>query len=945
MTPNDVGARLSGFGHRWFPVTVQHSWPGWEELSMVRWLACGLASVVLTVVPGWTTVPGTGWHDDPDGDGVPSATDLCPAVYDPLQTDGDLDGVGDACSRPTPTLGGPITDLRVEHVTPFGAWVNLTSPHDDEYGWDVTVVWSTDPTELTTFAGFSAAYHRGDRVEIGTEARFGEPLEGPIWITALEPDTAYWLAAAKVNWDGLDTQITAPIPILTPPAAQPSPEATRPRVFVTSADVVDLQQLHASGDPRWSTWEGLMRAETGAAAADPDGFYRARDYCTSAALLHRVTGDAQDLADALVLFDENVAYWEAGPVDGNQYRWEDAQLALCLDLLWDDLDPATRNQAAAAFLDDDERHIADGGPRPADTDEYASTVRTWIVHGLTLCGATGVDAAIADRSCTVLAEGLRLWEGVQLVKARRDEGVWAQSGGFLPDGTDYGQGTATYWFHAALALANAGVSLDDVAPFLRHVILAEVVHLLTPAGGGYATAGDVEDFSYNFGVEPHSFQLETADAGLLALAAGVFAKAGDAVSSAWTLGFVRSVYPDESDVGGFFRLLFDAGTSPLLDHRLVLPPTFFDSGMDVLYDRTSWSTGASFLMMRAGWDGADHSHGDIGHFQLYRRGRWITHEAIGYDGPAATGAGHNVPLLALSDTDIDGDQFHLEPVGSLSGTRRVSSSRSYAYLAADLRGAYTSYHGDSRLWDLVQRQLLWLKDADETGDDVIVIFDRIEPAATTPPMAVRRIPIHVDEAPAIAGTTATVNVGDQRLEVTALLPTDAVLTAAIPDGPPDEYPADVYTHRVFSTPADPSVCDRFLTVLRASDGTSPAVTPQRIDAPGLHAALIGHRVVVLPEDPIDGDGGPLAQLSLTVPVDAPIEVFLTGLTPGASFDCATEIQPGSVDITVVPGTAFTTDDAGVLAVAVEADGSVAYLDPQPVFYDGFETGNLISWTR
>jgi hypothetical protein len=156
MTPNDVGARLSGFGHRWFPVTVQHSWPGWEELSMVRWLACGLASVVLTVVPGWTTVPGTGWHDDPDGDGVPSATDLCPAVYDPLQTDGDLDGVGDACSRPTPTLGGPITDLRVEHVTPFGAWVNLTSPHDDEYGWDVTVVWSTDPTELTTFAGFSA---------------------------------------------------------------------------------------------------------------------------------------------------------------------------------------------------------------------------------------------------------------------------------------------------------------------------------------------------------------------------------------------------------------------------------------------------------------------------------------------------------------------------------------------------------------------------------------------------------------------------------------------------------------------------------------------------------------------------------------------------------------------------------------------------------------------
>jgi hypothetical protein len=35
--------------------------------------------------------------DDADGDGVPDATDDCPAAADPAQADRDHDGAGDAC--------------------------------------------------------------------------------------------------------------------------------------------------------------------------------------------------------------------------------------------------------------------------------------------------------------------------------------------------------------------------------------------------------------------------------------------------------------------------------------------------------------------------------------------------------------------------------------------------------------------------------------------------------------------------------------------------------------------------------------------------------------------------------------------------------------------------------------------------------------------------------
>ncbi|MBI2569742.1 MAG: hypothetical protein HYV63_22285 [Candidatus Schekmanbacteria bacterium] len=903
--------------------------------------------VLLAASAAGAGVLGSDWHVDADGDGVATAADRCPYVYDPGQADSDGDGRGDLCDPDfaPPVLDGPVTDLRAQNVTPYGGWFAFSSPRSEEYGWQAVLAWSTDANELAGAASFQQLIDRGSSVEAQVDAPFGREIREPMIVTALTPSTTYYAAIGRITWEGLQSDIGNIIAFTTLPDPQPQPAATRPRVWATSEVIDTLKQRRGAGDSTWATWEPLLASRVEQAVEDPDSVYRADDYCATAALLYLVTGEAAYRDAAAFFMGRLITYWETVEWGGNSYRWADAQLAICLDLSWDAVDAATRERAATTLVAADEWRLYIAPLRMADTDEYTSSVRTWIVDGLVLCGASGLPAALEERACTILDAGLRGWYGVQLVKARRDRGFFAESGGYLPDGSDYGQGTTSYWLHTAWALANAGISPAENSGFFLHNLLVYFFYSLSPRQRGFVTMGDVEDFSYNYGVEPSSFQLEAVDATVLAFHQGLLGRAGLTTEAGWARRMQRALYPPAASPEAIAMLLFDTDQIPERDHRDTLATAFLDSGFGVFFDRSSWSAQASSLFFQSGWRYVDHRHADSGHFQLYRAGRWITHEAIGYDGPAAQDRGHNIPLLQIADESGGGGdhvgQYLYDPIGNIIRLLGASSGAYHAFSVADMTGAYGSFRQHSENYDRVQRALFWLKTDEAGAPDVVVVYDVIDAGAQAPATLERRIQLHFDAAPVIDAPHATVLLpGEtpQRVEVSVLAPADATLSAQVPEGEPDTYPGPLYTHRLVaaanaSTAAAPKL--RFVTVLSAQDIGAPApAVPRTAAGADWRVVVSGSDAVVLPEagweEDGSGDAGAGAEVSVTIDAAPPLRVWITALAPLGTY--AVTAAPsgdggGGTLLTLAPGGGPRADSFGVLAISVAADYTVAPLYP------------------
>ncbi|MBL8953229.1 MAG: heparinase II/III family protein [Myxococcaceae bacterium] len=204
-----------------------------------------------------------------------------------------------------------------------------------------------------------------------------------------------------------------------------------------------------------------------------------------------------------------------------------------------------------------------------------------------------------------------------------------------------------------------------------------------------------------------------------------------------------------------------------------LPLDAFFAGTQWLYGRSAWGGAATVFQAQLGvLSGNGFEHEDLGNWQLWRNGVWLSRESaayyVMYVGQGGMGSqfarhaiGHNV--LLVNGRGLAHEEGRGAPV-----VRRLESNPQWVYADADLTGGYrvTDMYNpqrDNPAAQHVERELLFLR-----GLETLVILDRVQTTAPSTFLA------HFETAPVLEDAThvSAVN-ADQAVRLTTLLPAGA----------------------------------------------------------------------------------------------------------------------------------------------------------------------------
>jgi len=226
-----------------------------------------------------------------------------------------------------------------------------------------------------------------------------------------------------------------------------------------------------------------------------------------------------------------------------------------------------------------------------------------------------------------------------------------------------------------------------------------------------------------------------------------------------------------------------------------LPLDYYATGIQYLYGHKAWDTSSSYFMWQLGLGLASGNvgHSDLGNFNLWRGGRWLSRETTGYDDTIA-GYGYQKQANAATEdiiahnTIVFGTSLSpgtgfvdlgLMPDGLGQTTvQRLDSQPGYSYADVDLTPQYLFSTGYSEYNTgavvHVERELLFLRDLETT-----LVFDRITTGNVTigsdkglsAANQVNTFVIHFETNPMLEDTShITATNGTQALRMTTLVP-------------------------------------------------------------------------------------------------------------------------------------------------------------------------------
>lgn len=495
----------------------------------------------------------------------------------------------------------------------------------------------------------------------------------------------------------------------------------------------------------------------------------------------------------------------------------------------------------------------------------------------------------SDQASEFLTYGLETrWEGSYLPYANE-----AGKGGIMHEGSAYGRRVLAYFTVPLTSAGLLGRNMWDETPFFRESVYW-LVYSTTPGltqqpgNGGtvevYETWPMNEDERWGDRYVPYN----TAQTTLGDYLTPLIRHWHDLPIAGYAQRFVELT--DADPEGRFIAAVAPTDVAPRAFDAL--PLDYYAAGMGMGYAKTAWEGDATALNVQVSSPvGVGHTHLDEGSFQMWRHGRWVARETVGYAQDIASYAGgpgrdcretvgHN-GLLYDGRGTIDWQDSRPE-------TLRLESTEDYFYIAMDLTGAYTIRADQAhREEEIANGQTLGNPGAGRTIREMIfvrpletlVIFDRMEASGDAPSEVVKTFLVHFENMPTADGDAYVGVTGDQALRVTTVVPATTTRRIVNEGGDIGQYRAEIETSGAAQS--------HFLHVLQARDASGADVA------------------ITLDED------GDVYTLTLVHPAlgTAAVELVRGTLSTGGAFGFATSGTPSTTPLR-----------AGVQTITIDYDG-------------------------
>jgi hypothetical protein len=491
-------------------------------------------------------------------------------------------------------------------------------------------------------------------------------------------------------------------------------------------------------------------------------------------------------------------------VASDDARWYGEIIALIFDWCYDYFTPAQR----ATLIDRWNTYFANirihswGGPEMYQSNYNWGYMRNEILWGLATWGEntqaeTNLRYALEDR-----------WREHFVPHA---EDVPGGRGGVFHEGSNYGLSIADYSIVPAISLDLMGRDMYRETDFFReamYYIIYSTTPLPTWQPGLSSPTYEVFPFADDERFWEGGYMTRVGYPGFASTIANHY-------DGTHTEGYAREwLGKMNASVPRHIRAVDEGGSRRSFTN---LPLDYYAPGTQYFYGKTSWSSPSTAWVWQMGRTMDEgHRHNDVGSWQLWRNGRWLSRETTGY---SATVVGYNNTAGVDTNHAVAHNTLLVNGRGPVayeergpSVTRRLETRDEYAYAAVDLTPVYQSdhYYYANPEAVRVEREFLFVKPL-----DTMLIFDRAQSNSAS---ASKTFLAHFLSNPTIdqANRTVTANSGDQTLRMTTLVPSSPTYRVVTEGGAHGQYRLELETSGAAQS--------YFLNVLQARDGSESNLT-------------------------------------------------------------------------------------------------------------------------